>query len=164
MPENEFEQRLITTWTKYYIAETADASNEIDRNQAIRKCHIAHYNELGMEDILEKYVGKIDLFISFLQSEWNWIVSYDREKEIIVADENKETCVCPLFNSGRMTSGNLCFCSEGFTEKMFSYVLQKPVKAEVIRSFIRDQKSCIYKISLREEDREVCLPDKPITE
>ena len=150
MSENEFEQRLITSWTKQYIAETAEAGNDVDITQIIRKCHIAHYNEIGMQDILEKYVGNIDSFIGFLGREWNWIVDYDRAERVIVADENKETCVCPLFHSGMLTSGNLCFCSEGFAERMFTYVLQKPVRAEVIRSVIRDGKSCIYKISIGE--------------
>jgi len=42
----------------------------------------------------------------------------------------------------------LCDCSEGFAEKLFSAVVGKPVKAEVVASIQRGAKSCRYRISL----------------
>jgi hypothetical protein len=150
MSDSEFEQRLIRSWSRYYINGTIDTSDNADIKRVVKECYIAHYNEIGMEAILEKYVGNIQAFISFLQNEWNWIVHYDMEKGIITADENKSVCVCPLFNQGIITSENLCLCSEGFAERMFGFVLQNPVEAKVIRSIIRDKKSCVYQVTIND--------------
>jgi hypothetical protein len=78
----------------------------------------------------EEIVGQriIDSFINFLENEWNWKVTYDKEKII--------------------TSSKMCSCSEGFAERMFSLVLQKKVRAEVVRLYIRGKESCIYRITI----------------
>ncbi len=43
---------------------------------------------------------------------------------------------------------HLCNCSEGFAERMFSYILNRPVRATVIASILRGDKSCKYEIFL----------------
>lgn len=48
----------------------------------------------------------------------------------------------------KLNSTLLCDCSEGFTEKMFSAVVGKPVKAEVVASIQRGAESCRYRITL----------------
>ena len=148
MSENEFEQRLIHAWTKQYIAGTAGGADAAEISLVIKGCHAAHYDLLGMDGILEPFAGRIEDFINFLQSQWNWIVRYDRETNVILADENKADCVCPLFQTGIVSIGKLCACSEGFAERMFAFVLLRPVRAEVVRSVIRDGQSCIYRITI----------------
>jgi hypothetical protein len=105
---------------------------------------------------LNPYIGKIDQFIDFLTTEWKWIVTYDRTAGVIVADENKDYCVCPLHREGFVTSEKLCKCSEGFAERMFGMIIEHEVQAEVIRSYIRDKKSCIYEIRVIDTEIWAC--------
>ena len=62
-------------------------------------------------------------------------------------DENKDFCVCPLCQAQKMPP-LLCNCSEGFAERMFSNILNRPVRATVIASILRGDKSCKYEIFL----------------
>jgi hypothetical protein len=148
MSEDIVGQRIIDSWLKLFVNETVNEGRGSDVEQAIKKCHTAHFDAIGMGGILEKYIGSVDSFINFLENEWNWKVTYDKEKKTILADENKETCICPLIKEKIITSSKMCSCSEGFAERMFSLVLQKKVRAEVVRSYIRDKESCIYRITI----------------
>ena len=140
------DREIIDAWLKRYVHESMSETG--DRDAIIKGCHVAHFDALGMTDLLSPYVGQIDRFIEFLTTEWNWRVTYDEAEGILIADENKDTCVCPLHREGFVTSGRLCQCSEGFAERMFGVVLGRRVTAEVVRSNIRDHQSCMYKISL----------------
>jgi hypothetical protein len=68
------------------------------------------------------------------------------EKEIILADENKPSCVCPLLKDAERLFPGLCYCSEGFAELMFSAVFKYPVRASVVSSIQRGDSHCVYKI------------------
>jgi hypothetical protein len=140
---NENERNLIINWMNLFIQNTKDNNNLSD---TFRKCFNAHYDSINMDSILEPYKGKIIEFIAFIEKEWGWKVEYDSETGILLADENKEHCVCPLVKYKVFEGSELCNCSVGFTAKMFSSIFMKDVKAEVFRSYIRDKKSCIYKI------------------
>jgi predicted hydrocarbon binding protein len=68
-------------------------------------------------------------------------------KQNRIADENKTKCVCPMVNKEKgVRSSILCYCSEGFAEKMFSTVVGHPVKAKVISSIHRGNNRCKYQI------------------
>jgi hypothetical protein len=124
---------------------------ELDKESArklIRKTAEVHYNNLKMDSQLAEYEGNIDKFIAFLQNNWGWKVDYDKEKKILIADENKNYCVCPIavYNKEKDSSA-MCYCSEGFAEKMFSKVSGVQAKAEVIASIRKGDSSCKYKIA-----------------
>ena len=111
-------------------------------------CAKLHYQVNGMDNILEKYVGNLSSFISFLEKEWGWKITYSEDGQQLLVDENKDFCVCPIVNNiqGKV-SDKLCNCSEKFAEQMFSKVCQKNICAKVKRSVLRDGQSCIYEIS-----------------
>jgi predicted hydrocarbon binding protein len=67
-------------------------------------------------------------------------------ERIIIADENKDHCVCPMIDHTLHNSPLMCHCSEGFAEKMFSKVTGEKANAVVISSILRGDKSCKYKI------------------
>lgn len=124
-------------------------------------CANLHYQVNGMDNILEKYVGNLPAFISFLENEWGWKITYSEDGSQLLVDENKDFCVCPITQNvqGRV-SGMLCNCSEKFAEQMFSKVCQKKIVAKVRRSILRDGKSCIYEITIRnkqEKDKSICV-------
>ena len=116
----------------------------------LKGCAVSHYEDLKMQSVVERFRGKLDSFLDFLRKEGGWIIDYDRDKGIIQANENKDFCVCPLIQKGYGKDlGILCFCSEGFTERMFSEVVGSKVRAEVTESVLRSHKSCKYRIDLR---------------
>lgn len=112
-------------------------------------CAKLHYQVNGMDAILEKYVGNLPAFISFLEKEWGWKVTVSEDGSQLFIDENKDFCVCPITqNVQGKVSGTLCNCSEKFAEQMFSKICEKKVVAKVKRSVLRDGKSCIYEITI----------------
>lgn len=141
----KFDKELISSWTKTYISQTL---NGVDSTKAVKRCSSTHYNILKMDEIIQKYIGNIKGFITFLENEWDWIVTYDKETGKIIANENKEFCLCPLYKEGVVVNESLCLCSEGFATLMFSKVLQKDVQVNVVQSYIRDKKPCVYEIDL----------------
>lgn len=126
------------------------ASQEPDQEsicQILRKTADVHYHDLKMDMLLTEYEGNLEKFIQFLQNSWDWKIDYDPQKNILIADENKNYCVCPIAQYRRdINSAAMCYCSEGFAEKIFSKIAKVPVKAEVISSIRRGDASCKYKI------------------
>ncbi len=100
-----------------------------------------------MDEILSSFINDLEGFLDHISENWDWKIDYDRNSGIIIGDENKETCVCPMVNQHKgKISDAICYCFEGFSEKMFSMVIGKPVTATVISSILRGDKTCKYKI------------------
>ncbi len=102
-------------------------------------CANLHYQVNGMDNILEKYVGNLPAFISFLEKEWGWKITYSEDGSQLLVDENKDFCVCPVTqNVQGKVSGMLCNCSVKFAEQMFSKVCQKKIAVKVKPSILRE--------------------------
>ncbi|MBP1612945.1 MAG: hypothetical protein H6Q13_393 [Bacteroidetes bacterium] len=151
MSEKNGETDSKVTMNQFWIAELL---NNLDANldkesvrKVVKSASLAHYNDLKMENILAPYKGKLEEFVPFLEKEWGWICSFEG-KNTLIANENKPHCVCPLVKGLDKKFPALCYCSEGFAERMFGYVCQRPVKATVISSVFRGEKSCVYQIGL----------------
>ncbi len=138
---------LVCTWLDVLMSAYQE-NPAISMEDAIKKCSKTHYDALGMDDMLEPFLGKPEAFFDFLHEKWNWIVTVDKDGQRIIADENKSQCICPLIRAGAVHTPNLCNCSEGFAERMFSKVFERPVKARVIESVLRGGKHCVYEIIL----------------
>ncbi len=138
---------IVCAWTNTLMATLA-ADPTIGSDQAIKKCAKAHYDAIVMGAVLDPYVGKPEAFYEMLHNKWGWIITVDDDGKRILADENKAECVCPLVRAKAANTPNLCNCSEGFAELMFSKVLQKPVQARVVESVLRGGKHCVYEITI----------------
>lgn len=115
----------------------------------LKNCAEFHYQVNQMDETIAPYIGNLKGFISFLEGALGWIVTYCKEEETIVVDENKDYCVCPVAGKTKgKVSTLLCDCSACYAEKMFSKVCQREVCVVVRRSVLRDGKSCIYEIKL----------------
>lgn len=127
-----------------------DANTECDcARKIIKGCAAAHYDQLRMDKTVARFEGKLEDFLEFLTTEWGWIIEYSKQDGVIKLDENKNTCVCPLVRKDiGIDSPSLCYCAEGFAEKMFSAVVGFPVRAKVTESILRGAKSCKYRIDL----------------
>ncbi|MBN2785184.1 MAG: hypothetical protein JXR25_10170 [Pontiellaceae bacterium] len=118
-----------------------------DAKSALKQASSVHYEQLKMDEMLARYKGDLKGFIAFLEKQWGWKVTFDEQTRTLVADENKDCCVCPVIRHvpGIDTSA-LCHCSEGFAEKMFSAVSGKKAVARVTASVRRGDKSCGYTV------------------
>lgn len=129
-----------------------NVNDELDKGSArklIKKTSGVHFENLKMDTLLAEYKGDLDKFTVFLREKWGWKVDYDKEKGVLIADENKNYCVCPIaVHKKDKDSSAICYCSEGFAEKMFSLVSGVQVQAEVIASIRKGDTSCKYKIVL----------------
>ncbi len=138
---------VIKEWISSLLQNITVELDEESARKLIKKTFSAHYKDLKMDNLLAEYRGDLDKFIAFLQDNWGWKVNYDKEKKILVADENKNYCVCPVADYNKeIDSSAICYCSEGFAEKMFSTVIGTSVKAEIISSIRKGNPSCKYKI------------------
>ena len=58
--------------------------NSLDENCdscLFENCAKLHYQVNGMDNILEKYVGNLPSFISFLEKEWGWEITYSEDEK-----------------------------------------------------------------------------------
>jgi hypothetical protein len=136
---------------KWLISLLENLDQNVDQaelRKIIKMSAGVHYDQLKMDEMLSGYTGKLREFIGFLEKEWGWKVNYDEAAGVLTADENKSYCVCPVLKGTPAGSPAICYCSEGFAEKIFSKVAGFQVTAEVISSVRRGDKSCIYRVQL----------------
>ena len=142
-------RKFMQDWISTLLLNIDENASDEECRKIMKPCAMAHYNFLEMDKVLAPYVGDIEKFNTYISGEWGWKVDYNKELGVIVADENKSYCVCPMVNKEKgVRSSILCFCSEGFAEKMFSTVAGHPVKAKVISSIHRGNDRCKYEIAL----------------
>lgn len=151
IPENPNplkENAFIKKWITCLLDNQEKSISSKELQKAIKKSSSVHYDDLQMDQFLEKFVGNMEAFINEIENVWGWKVIYNKEKGQIIANENKKHCVCPLFSNTSNNANLICNCSEGFAEKMFSKVYRKKVSAKVVSSVIRGNDSCVYEINL----------------
>ena len=140
-------QILIQTWISNLLSNIDKELEEERKRNILKECSIVHYENLKMNDILSPYINNLEGFIGFLEEEWGWKIDFNKTTKTLIANENKKYCVCPMINNKK--GGNksaICYCSEGFAEKMFSTVAGVSAKATVISSIQRGDERCVYKI------------------
>ncbi len=147
-PDNN--KQLAQSWITQLIANLEDELDSNTKRKVLKSCFSSHYKDLNMEKSLEPYYNNIEQFIVFLEEKWGWKITYKKETGILIADENKDFCVCPvIIQESELDKSAICYCSEGFAEKMFSVVAGYPVTATVTSSINRGDKHCVYEIDLK---------------
>jgi hypothetical protein len=140
---------LMQEWISNLLLSISDIEDKSVCRKMVKKCSVVHYSHLKMDAVLEPFVGNIEGFIGFLETNWGWKITYKKGDRTLLADENKNYCVCPLVNKAKgVKSSILCYCSEGIAELMFSKVFDHPVKASVLSSIHRGNTSCKYEIEI----------------
>lgn len=148
-PDQDSENKMAQQWLVKLLENLDQNINPAELRKIIKMSAGVHFDQLKMDDLLSGYTGRLKDFIGFLEKEWGWKVDYNEATGVILADENKNYCVCPVLKGTAITaSPAICYCSEGFAEKMFSKVAGVAVTAEVISSVRRGDKTCIYRINL----------------
>lgn len=127
--------------------------NSIEKNCSEEKCSLlldqcgaCHYK--SMEPMIEQYIGDLQGFIDFMTTQNGQIITYDKNNNTILVNENKDYCVCPITQcmNGKKVPPVLCNCSSSMTAKMISKIIGKEVKSRVVSSILRGDKSCVYEI------------------
>lgn len=136
-------------WIARLLQNMHDTLSPEQCRELMYSCAGVHYDQLQMEKILQPFEGHTAEFCDFLQKEWGWKVDYRKNENLIVANENKTKCVCPLVNpmNGHMAA-SLCYCSEAFAARMFGKVTGRKVEARVLASLHRGDPHCIYQIKI----------------
>jgi hypothetical protein len=146
-PVQDNKNQLSKEWLADLLSNLDQDIESETLRKIIKKSSILHYNQLKMDEMLHEYVGDLDKFRQFLENKWGWKIDYNKVTNVLIADENKSYCVCPVLEYKKgIKSSAICYCSEGFAEKMFSTVVGCPVTAEVISSVRRGDQTCKYKI------------------
>lgn len=136
-------------WITELLSSLDDKNlSEEQLRSIVKRASQAHHDLLNVPEMVRPFIGKPDKFIKFLQDAWGWKVSDNKVERQLAIDENKPFCVCPLLKnaSGELFPA-LCYCSEGFAEKMFSVVYQKKVEVTVAASVQRGDTSCVYLVN-----------------
>lgn len=142
-------QQLNNKWLSVLLSNLNQHLDEETLRVVLKKSAIIHYQDLNMDALLAEYVGNLEKFIQFLEKSWGWKIDYNTTKKVLIADENKNHCVCPIVAYKKeLDTSAICYCSEGFAEKMFSTVVGSPVKARVISSVRKGDKTCKYSVDL----------------
>lgn len=135
------------------LLDSLDAEHLTDSQlrNIVKSASQAHFDLLDVPAMVKDYVGNPEKFIEFLQNSWGWVITDNKSEHKLIVDENKPVCVCPLLkNSADKLYPALCYCSEGFAEKMFSAVYMHPVYVTVAASIQRGNPTCIYHIDYHE--------------
>lgn len=142
-------KQMQVNWILEVLKNVDQNLSEEERRKIIKSASIAEYENQNVETNMAQYKGDIKKFISFLEKDWGWICNFENDGKTLIINENKNVCVCPLLKD---TVGKLypamCYCSEGFAERMFSFILGYQVTATVVSSIHRGGERCIYKILL----------------
>ena len=152
--ENEFaepdpNQLLMQEWISTLLFNMDDQQDEEASRSILKTAAKAHYEHLQMDNILKPYEGNLEEFNAFIENKLKWKIDYQKEAGVLITNENKPSCVCPLVNKEKgVKSDILCYCSEGFAELMFSKVVGKKVETKVITSILRGDDHCSYEIRL----------------
>jgi len=137
---------LLQEWISVLLSNLNSGLDKEELRKTIKKSSIVHYNNLKMDEMLKDYENNLEKFIVFIEEKWGWKIEYNAQTKTIIANENKNYCVCPMVNKEKGISSAICYCSEGFAEKMFSKVIGRTVNATVVSSIQRGDISCKYKI------------------
>jgi hypothetical protein len=142
-------KQLKQDWLSNLLSNLNQDLEEDVLRKIVKKSSIVHYNNLNMNSLLSDYIGDLEGFNKYIESTWGWKIDYNKTTKVLIADENKNSCVCPILEHKKeINTSAICYCSEGFAEKMFSVVTGVSVTAKVISSVRKGDKTCKYKIEL----------------
>ncbi len=142
-------KQLKQDWLSNLLSNLDQNLDEEVLRKIIKKSSEIHYDNLKMDSLLSDYIGNLEGFNNYIEKTWGWKIHYNKREKVLIADENKDYCVCPVLeHNNKINTSAICYCSEGFAEKMFSVVTGVTVSAKVISSVRKGDKTCKYRIEI----------------
>jgi hypothetical protein len=143
------------TWAKRMMD---NLDSEIDEPARVRLMH-ANGRSCYRGSHQTPFPGGVDAFIEQVKK---WAGARPspirREGDIVYFDyvqnpaglkESDGWCLCPLVEKGpEGLSGTFCECSVGYVTEMFTGIVGKPVRVELLESLKRGGKGCRFKVYL----------------
>ena len=146
MTGQEENQRFVQQWTQELLRNAEDPDMPV--KEAIGRCSQICYDR---NDMAGKLAGihNLDEYVERLQTDFGWTVDYDRDHRTLICYENNVSCLCPIVqNALGPVSGSMCYCTEAELVRMTENALNCKARAAVLCSFVRDNKSCVYRIEV----------------
>ena len=134
-------------WAVAALKGLSHCSADIRRG-CLTHCAVFHYESGGVASAVSRFRGNLQGFLAFTESEYGWKNLWDQKAHLLLIDENKSSCACPLARFEEDLPECLCECSVLFFCRIFSDLLCREVSARVVRSCLRGDPSCVYEISL----------------
>lgn len=125
-----------------------------DIEKAIGECSLFCFKKNGFDEKLQGFSGLKD-YLKFCETDLGWKVDYDENAGVIMCYEQNDACLCPIVrvNEGKV-SPSICCCTQGEIRRMFQYALKQAVDVDIVHSIVRDEKRCVYKVTLKENEKE----------
>lgn len=137
---------FVRNWTKLLLEKAQDPSLNV--KEAIGQCSQMCYQNNNMDDKL-KDIHNVQEYVECLRSKFGWTVEFDEENDSLLCHENNTECLCPITRSCKNDiSGSMCYCTEAELVRMTERATGRKSRATVLRSFIKDGASCVYRIEL----------------
>ena len=149
MTQHEEDLLFVQRWTQELLRNAQNPSLPV--KEAIGRCSQICYDKNNMADKL-KDIHNIDEYVECLRTDFGWTVDYDRNNRVLICWENNEACLCPIVRCAKeAVPGSMCYCTEEELVRMTQNDLGCSAKATVLRSFVRDNESCMYRIEVTSE-------------
>lgn len=146
MTEREEDLLFVQRWTQRLLRCAEEPDMPV--KEAIGGCSEICYDKNNMADKL-KGIRDLDGYVECLRKDFGWAIDYDRQNRVLICQENNEACLCPVVRSAEgPVPGSMCFCTEAELVRMTQNALGCRAKATVLRSFVRDNESCVYRIEV----------------
>lgn len=122
--------------------------NNVDVKMIMRKCNCLSVTTIQeAQECFQKANGDIILFLQLLNEREIGGGQLHTDKEgNIIGIYSKCYCDIPMVVNGIQQS--YCECSAGWFEKLFSSVLNKPVKVSIINTILNGNDNCIFEITI----------------
>lgn len=140
------DQDFIRKWTAELLKNTPDTPLE----QAFLGCSGLCFEENRMGEKLQG-IRSVREYADILRKDFGWEVEIERTGKGFALNcfENNTECLCPVVCS--LPGGSvcaICCCTESELKRMTEFALHRKAEARVLRSFVRDNQSCVYRIEI----------------
>ena len=150
MSEHEENLLFVQQWVQELLRNAQNP--DLTVKEAIGRCSQICYDKNNMAYKL-KDIHNLDEYVEHLRTDFGWTVDYDRDNRVLICRENNAACLCPIVRSAQgPVPGSMCYCTEAELVRMTQNALGCKAKASVLRSFVRDHESCVYRIEVLPEE------------
>lgn len=116
---------------------------------ALGECSSLCFERNQFAQKIKKYESTEDFIQQFCIPVLGWECEYDKSSGTIVCLENNKECLCPVVKTIPNISEIICCCTQGEIKRIFRYGLEVDVEVEIVDSWVKNGKSCVYKIKLK---------------
>ena len=166
-------------WVKGAIERLEGLGDELERYEILSKCaHVFPQNQINkLREVYQETrqrtddgLEAVDAVISFMETDPGWGEKPRTEGREMYSSKNprdpkayeeaeteaerkKAYCFCPVIRDylDRGLSSTYCYCGSGWYRQQWEGAIGKPVKLEIMKSILKGDYLCEFKITLPED-------------